>query len=148
VSPRTVDEYLASLPDDRREVLATVRDVVVANLPPGYAESMTWGMPTYEVPLERYPDTYNGKPLAYVSLAAQKKHYAVYLMGVYSDGPLDRDFRARWAPPSGKRLDMGKSCVRFTKLADADLPLIGETVAALPVEEFLAVYERERGRAR
>ena len=140
----TVGDYLAALEPERREVVATLRELVLANLPTGYVESMTWGMPSYEVPLERYPATYNKKPLSYVSLAAQKRHYAVYLMGLYADSPLEQDFRARWSPPSGRRLDMGKSCVRFPRLEDADLPLIGEAVAAYPVDDFLALYETAR----
>ena len=145
-SADTVDAYLAEFPTERREVLDAVRAVVASNLPEGFVESMTWGMPTYEVPLERYPDTYNKKPLAYVSFAAQKRHVAVYLMALYSDGTLDVDFRTRWAAPSGRALDMGKSCVRFASLDDADLPLIGEAVAAMPVDQFISVYERAQDR--
>jgi uncharacterized protein YdhG (YjbR/CyaY superfamily) len=143
-SAETTQQYLDGLEPDRREVVEQLIDVVRESLPPGYEEAMTWGMPGWEVPLSTQPDTYNGKPLAYVSLAAQKHHYAVYLMGLYADAGLEEDFRARWSPPSGKALDMGKSCVRFRRLEDADLPLIGEMVAAVPVEEFVQYYASTR----
>jgi len=143
-SAATTREYLDGLEPDRREVVEQLVDLVRANLPPGYEEAMTWGMPGWEVPLSTQPETYNGKPLAYVSLAAQKNHYAVYLMGLYADAGLEEEFRARWSPPSGKALDMGKSCVRFRRIEDADLPLLGEMVAAIDVERFLQYYDSVR----
>src|SRR4029078_6325705 len=79
----TVDEYLASLPEERRAVISAVREVVLRNLPAGYQETMNWGAISYEVPLERYPTTYNGQPLSFAALAAQKNHYALYLMCVH-----------------------------------------------------------------
>ena len=136
------DEYVAALEPERRPIIEAVRAVVLANLPTGYDEVMAWGMITYEVPLTTQPDTYNGKPLSFAALAAQKRHNALYLMGLYADSDEDRAFRAAWSPPSGRKLDMGKSCVRFTKLDDIDLPLIGATIAAMPVERFLATYPR------
>ena len=140
----TVDEYLAALPDDRRPALAALRSLIVDHLPDGYEETVLWGMPSYVVPLARYPDTYNGQPLAYVSFAAQKRYSSLYLMALYSDSAEDQAFRERWA--GGKGLDMGKSCVRFRELEDLDLPLIGETIAATPVDRFLETYERLRSR--
>ena len=140
----TVDGYLAALPDDRRPALAALRSLIVDHLPDGYEETVLWGMPSYVVPLERYPDTYNGQPLAYVSFAAQKRYSSLYLMALYSDSAEDQAFRTRWA--GGKRLDMGKSCVRFRELDDLDLPLIGETITATPVDRFLETYERIRPR--
>jgi hypothetical protein len=139
----TVDGYLAALPDDRREIIGRVRDVIVANLPDGYVEEMAWGMISYDVPLERYPDTYNGKPLMYAALASQKRHCAVYLTNVYGDPKRLEEFEARYRA-SGKRLDMGKSCVRFRTLDDLPLALIGDTIAATTVDEFLAIYETSR----
>lgn len=135
-----VDAYLAALPDERRDVIAAVRDVVVANLPAGYEESVSWGMLGYEIPLARYPKTYNGKPLGYVSLAAQKNHYALYMVGLYMDPEATERFREGFAQ-AGKKLDMGKSCVRFKKLEDLPLDVIGEAVAGMPVEDYLARYE-------
>ena len=92
----TVDEYLATLPDAGRPALTAIRSLVVDHLPDGYEEIVLWGMPSYVVPLERYPDTYNGQPLAYVSFAAQKRHSSLYLMALYSDSAEDQAFRERW----------------------------------------------------
>ena len=139
----TVEEYLASLPDDRRRALAEVREVVLANLPGGYEEAMNWGMITYQVPLERHPDTYNGRPLMYAALASQKRHMAVYLTGVYADEEAREAFLTRYRD-TGKRLDMGKSCVRFRRLDDLPLEVVGEAIAAFDVDEFIARSERAR----
>jgi Domain of unknown function (DU1801) len=140
----TVDEYLAELPAERRAVMTAVRDVVLKHLPKGYRESMAYGMITYCVPLERFPDTYNGQPLCYVSLAAQKNHYAVYLMCVYGDGKLRAKLEADFEK-AGKKLDMGKSCVRFRKLKDLPLPAITSAVAAVTPEKYIAWYKKNRG---
>lgn len=133
---KTVDAYLAQLPEDRRAAISAVREVILENLPHGYEESMNWGMIAYEVPLSTYPDTYNGQPLAYAALASQKNHMAVYLSGIYMDEKarekFERDYRA-----TGKRIDVGKSCVRFRKLEDLPLPVIGEAIAYLPADEFV-----------
>ena len=92
----TVEEYLDRLPPDRREVVGAVRDVVAAAMPEGYSEGVAFGMITWSIPLERYPTTYNGQPLGYVGLAAQKRHYALYLMGLYADSDEAAQFRSRW----------------------------------------------------
>lgn len=141
----TVEDYLAELPDDRRPAIEAVRDVVNANLPDGFEERMQYGMISWVVPLERYPDTYNGQALAVASLANQKRHMALYLMGVYGDeGSRDR-LRARWAE-TGLKLDMGKSCVRFRRLDELALDVVGEAVARTSVGDLIAIYERSRGR--
>ena len=139
----TVEEYLAALPEDRREAISAVRDVILRNLPAGFAEEMRHGMISYVVPLERYPDTYNGQPLAVASLASQKRHMALYLMSVYGDEGAAARFRTRWSE-TGKRLDMGKSCVRFRRLDDLPLELVGETIGETSVDDFVALYERSR----
>ena len=108
----TVADYLAELPAERRAVVSAVRDVVVRNLPAGYRETMNWGMISYEVPLETHPDTYNGQPLAYAGLAAQKNHYALYLSPVYSDPAREQWLRDAFAQ-AGKKLDLGKSCLEL-----------------------------------
>ena len=133
----TVEDYLSELPEDQRQVVGTVREVIGANLPTGYEESMNWGMISYEVPLSVCPDTYNGQPLMYAALAAQKRHYAVYLMGIYiSEESRDRFEEAYKA--TGKRLDVGKSCVRFRTLEDLPLELIGKAIAELPMADYVA----------
>ena len=140
----TVDQYLVELPDDRRVAIETVRDTIVENLAPGFEETMNWGMITYQIPLETYPDTYNGQPLMYAALASQKNHMAVYLTAVYSNEDSRDAFLERYRE-SGKRLDMGKSCVRFRKLDDLPVELIGEAIASMDVEGFIETYEATRG---
>jgi uncharacterized protein YdhG (YjbR/CyaY superfamily) len=142
----TVDDYVASLPHDRREAVEAVRSLILASLPDGYEEVMNWGMITYEVPLDIEPDTYNGKPLMYAALASQKHHMAVYLTAVYSDEDSARSFKDAYLA-TGKPLDMGKSCVRFTRIEDLPLDLLGETIGATPIDEFVArVADRTRRR--
>ncbi len=139
----TVQEYLEELPSERRDTVATVRDVVLANLPDGYVEAMNWGMICWEVPLETYPNTYNKKPLMYAALGAQKNYVSLYLMGVYSDEDGGASFEERYRG-SGKRLNMGKSCVRFKTADDLPMELIAETIAAIPVGEYVKRYEAAR----
>ena len=133
----SVEEYLSELTEDRRSTVETVRRTILTHLPPGYEEAMNWGMIAYQVPLATYPDTYNGEPLLYVGLAAQKAHHALYLMGIYGDAGLRRWFEDE-ARALDARLDIGKSCVRFRKLDDLPLDLVGRAVARLPVSEFVA----------
>ena len=139
---KTVDAYLKELPAERRAVVSKVRDVVRKNLPKGYEEGM-FGMIGWYVPLERHPDTYNGEPLAYAGLAAQKNGYSLYLMGCYMDSAtramLEKAFKA-----AGLRLDMGKCCLRFKSLDDLPLDAIGKVIAGIPVEDFVKVYEKSR----
>jgi uncharacterized protein YdhG (YjbR/CyaY superfamily) len=137
----TVAEYLAGLPADRRAAIEAVRQTILANLPDGYEEAMNWGMIVYQVPLARYPRTYNGQPLAYAALASQKNHMAVYLTGIYADDEARQAFEAAYRA-TGKRYDVGKSCVRFKKLDDLPLALIGESVARFSVDEFIAQVEK------
>lgn len=139
----TVDQYLAELPDDRREAIETVRDSILANLPDGYEEAMNWGMITYQVPLATHPDTYNGQPLMYAALASQKNHMAVYLTAVYSDEATRDDFLNKYRE-TGKRLDIGKSCVRFRRLDDLPVDLIGDAITAMDVDTFIATVDRAR----
>jgi hypothetical protein len=136
-----VDEYLAALPDDRREALGAVRRVVLANLPVGYEEVMQYGMISYVVPLPRYPDTYNGQPLTVASLANQKRHMAVYLLGVYGDERHRAWLEEQWAA-TGKKLDMGKSCLRFRRLDDLALDVLGDAIARTSVDDLIDQHER------
>jgi uncharacterized protein YdhG (YjbR/CyaY superfamily) len=139
----SVEQYLAELPDDRRDAIEAVRDVIVENLPDGYVEEMNWGMISYSVPLETYPDTYNGQPLMYAAVASQKNHMAVYLSGVYADEGRRETFLEKYRE-TGKRLDMGKSCVRFRTIDDLPVDLIGDTIAGIDVDTFIEVYEAAR----
>ena len=144
---RTPDEYIASLPDDRREVVATVRDVVRRNLPAGYEEGMQYGMIGWYVPVERFPDTYNGQPLGLAALASQKNYISLYLNSVYGDVETEAWFRDRYAA-SGKGLDMGKSCLRFKRVEDIPLDVIGETIARADLQTYLQRYAEARGSSR
>ena len=141
----SVEEYLHQLPPDRREAIETIRNAINEHLPDGYVEQMEWGMVSWVVPLTDYPDTYNGRPLTYVSLASQKNHMAVYLMGLYSEGPEEAWFRQQYAD-RGMPLDMGKSCVRFKRLDEVPLDVLGEVVAKIPAGELIARYESSRQR--
>ncbi len=144
--PETVEEYLAQLPDDRREAIEEVRATILARLPDGYEESFGFGMIAYVVPLERYPDTYNKAPLMFAALASQKNHMAVYLHGVYSDPEL-KDWFVDQYKATGKKLDMGASCVRFKKLENLPVELIGEAVAKTSVDAFIQRDEQVRAEA-
>jgi hypothetical protein len=139
----SVEEYLAELPEDRRAAITAVRDVVLDHLPDGFVESFGFGMITYEVPLETFPDTYNGKPLMYAALANQKRHMALYLTSVYADPDRLERFREAYLA-TGKKLDMGKSCVRFGRLDQVPLELVGEVVGDTTLEEFIATYRASR----
>jgi hypothetical protein len=143
----TVDDYLAELPEDRRAVMTEVRDRIRRHLPEGYVEAMTWGMPTYEVPLARHPDTYNGKPLAYIAFAAQKNNYALYLLAVYEDGEQDRRLREA-AVAMGVKLDMGKCCIRFKRMTQLPWNVIEDLIAECPVDAFIARHEAGRAAAK
>jgi uncharacterized protein YdhG (YjbR/CyaY superfamily) len=135
---KTVAEYIASLPEDRRGAIKTVRAVVKKNLPAGYKEGMDYGFIGWTVPLSVYPDTYNGQPLCYAALANQKNHMALYLMAAYAEGPIKqrlvKGFRA-----AGKKLDMGKSCIRFKSLDDLPLDVIAEVAASLPLKKYVEI---------
>ena len=139
----TVEEYLNELASDRREQIEAVRNVVLDNLPEGYAESMNWGMISWEIPLDRYPKTYNKQPLMYAALASQKIYMSLYLMCVYvHDGTqteFERSFKA-----SGKKLNMGKSCVRFKTTDDLPMDLIAYTIASTSVDDYIKSYEAAR----
>ncbi len=139
----TVKAYLAELPPDRRKAIAAVRAVMLKNLPKGYEEGIQYGMIGYYVPHSVYPPGYHcdpKQPLPFAGLASQKNHMAIYLMCVYSDPKQEAWFRKAWAK-TGKKLDMGKSCVRFRKIEDVALEVIGEVIRRVPAKKFIAQYE-------
>jgi hypothetical protein len=142
-SAATVEAYLESLPAERRTALAAVRAVILRHLPAGYEEGMLWGMITYTIPLSRYPKTYNGQPLMYAALAAQKNHMSLYLTYAYMNPEAERWLRSAFAA-HGKRLDMGKACLRFRRLDDLPLDVIGEAIAQATPEAYIARYEQSR----
>ena len=143
-SVATVEEYLAGLPADRRATLQAVRQVILDHLPTGYEECMTYGMIGYVVPHSLYPAGYHCDPrlpLGFANLGAQKNHLALHLMSVYGDPATEQWFRQAWLA-TGKKLDMGKACVRFKKLEDLPLAVIGQVFARTPVRDYIARIER------
>ena len=139
----TVEEYLAELSAERRAEIEMVRDAVNAALPDGYREGIGFGMIGWVVPLDRYPDTYNKQPLAYASLAAQKNHNSLYLNCVYASPERTEKLKAAFAA-AGKKLDMGKSCIRFRKADELPLDVIRAEIASTSPEEFITLYEEAR----
>ena len=140
---RNVDDYLCELPPPRRDVVVAMRALVNRSVPPGYVETMNWGMICWEIPLARYPHTYNQQPLSFVALAAQKNHYALYLT-MHAGSEQETSLRDAYAA-AGKPLDMGKSCLRFKRLDDVVQDAVAAAVAAVTVEDYIAHYEKNRG---
>lgn len=141
----TPEAYLAELPPGRAALVARLRDLINANLPDCYVERMSWGMISWEVPSERYADTYNGQPLVFAGLAAQKNYTALYLNCVYASAERTERLKARWAA-AGRKLDMGKSCLRFKRAEDVAEAVLAETIRSIPVDRFIAEYEAGRAR--
>lgn len=139
----TVAELLAQLPDDRRRELSRVRAVIRKHLPPGYKESASGGMIVYAVPLSAYPDTYNKQPLWYAALASQKNYLALHLMPVYGNADLEKRLRDGFAS-AGKKLDMGKACIRYKTADDLELDTIGDIIASVPMERYIATAKAAR----
>ena len=140
---KTVGEYLQSLLPDRRAAMSALREVVLAHLPQGYEERMIYGMIGYVVPHSLYPPGYHcdpKQPLTYACLASQKNYMAIYLMNVYGD-PASAAWFQKACKASGKKLDMGKSCVRFKKVEDLPLDVIGQAIARAPVKNYIASVE-------
>jgi len=138
----TVAEYLKSLPADRREALQAVRQVILDNLDADYAEGMAYGMIGYHVPHSVFPAGYHcdpRQPLPFMALGSQKGHMSLHLMCVYGHEELNRQFVEAWKK-TGKKLDMGKACVRFKKVEDLALDVIGDTIRRVPAKKYIANY--------
>ena len=142
----TADQYLSELSCDRRKAIGVVRDVVLKSLPEGFQEEMQFGMISYVVPLETFPQTYNGKPLMYAALASQKSYMSLYLMSIYGDEDTAKRFDAEYASSGKKKMDRGKSCVRFKEAGDLPLEVIGRAVAGTSMKDFIDIYQRSRRR--
>ena len=143
-SAKTVDEYLKSLPEDRRAAIDAVRKVILDNLQPGFEECMQYGMIGYVVPHRLYPAGYHcdpRQPLTYANLGSQKNHMALYLMCVYGHAETRKWFEKAYAT-SGKKLDMGKACVRFKKAEDLPLDVIGQAIGRVSVKDYVAGIEK------
>ena len=133
-----VSTFLANLPADRRREVERVREVVLRHLPAGYEEAISKNMLVYQVPLERYSDTYNGQPLWYVALASGKSYLSLHLMPVYGDSGLARRL-ADGFQAAGKKLDMGKACIHFKTADDLALDVVGQIVAAVPADRWVKI---------
>ncbi len=141
----TVDAYIAELPEDRQKAITELRKVIKKNLPKGFQEHMSYGMMGWAVPHSKYPAGYHCKPtdpLPFMGLASQKNFIAVYHMGIYADPKLLKWFTDAHAKASPKKLDMGKSCIRYKKTEDIPFKLIGELVAKITPDEWIATYEK------
>src|SRR4029078_3700459 len=142
--PTTVAAYLASLTPEKRAVIEQARALVHQHISKGHAEFMNWGVINWGIPLEQFADTYNGQPLCYVGLGAQKNHNAFYLLGAY-DGSNGAKVLADAFKKAGKRLDMGKCCLRFKKLDDLGVTSVARQIAMSTPEDYLAYYKRTKG---
>ncbi len=142
-SARTPEEYLAGLDPERAAELGRVRNAVNAAMPDGYAERMAWGMISWEVPIEVSGPTYNKQPLVYAALAAQKNYSSLYLNCAYASAERTGQLRRAFAD-AGKKLDMGKSCIRFKRADDLPLDAIAREIGSTTPEEFARVYTAQR----
>lgn len=153
----TVKAYLAELPPDRRKDIETIRRVILDNLDSDYEEGMQYGMIGYYIPHRIFPAGYHcdpKQPLPFAALASQKNNLAVYLMGLYcgcfEEGKKETTdatwFRAAWLK-TGKKLDMGKACIRFKTAADVPLEVLGEAIRRVPAQAYIAHYEQSRAHA-
>lgn len=147
IAAASVKDYLSQLPKDRRTALQSVRDTILKNLDPGYEERIQYGMIGYYVPHRLYAPGYHcdpKQPLPFAGLASQKHYMSVYLMCIYGDSEHGKWFLDAWAK-TGKKLDMGKSCIRFTKVEDLALDVIGEAIRRVPAKAYIEHYEKMRG---
>jgi hypothetical protein len=142
--PTTVDGYLESLPAEKRAVIAAGRKLVQANIPKGYAEFMNWGVINWGIQLSEFSNTYNGQPLCYVALGANKHNASLHLMGCYAN-PKQTAFLKDEFKKAGKRFDMGKACLRFKSLDDLELKSLGKVIGSATPTQYLEMYRRVKG---
>ncbi len=141
----TVKEYIDQIPEDRKPIIKKIRSIINKNLPKGFKEMICYGMPGWVVPLSTYPDGYHCKadqPLPFINLASQKNFIALYHSGVYADPKLYKWFTTEYPKHASRKLDMGKSCVRFKKMDDIPYDLIGELVTKMTMEDWIKLYEK------
>ena len=141
----TPKEYIAELPEDRKQAIMKLRDSILKNLPEGFEEEMSYGMIGYVVPHSKYPAGYHVNPelpLPFINIASQKNFIALYHMGIYSDKDLLNWFVSEYPKHVKTKLDMGKSCIRFKNLEHIPYSLIGELVAKMTTEQWISIYEK------
>lgn len=140
----SVDDYISQIPEERQEIFRKMFNTINDNLPEGFTQGSSYGMIGWSVPLETYPDGYHctpGSPLPFISIASQKNFVALYHMGMYAKPELLNWFVEEFPKHSKKKLDMGKSCVRFKKMEDIPMELLGEMSKKMTVEEWIDIYE-------
>lgn len=143
---KSFDDYIKEAPEDRQEALAKLRQVINKNLPKGFEEGMSYGMAGWQVPLATYPDGYHcspGQALPFAGLASQKNFISFYHMAMYGDPEMLQWFQEEYTKRTGKKPDMGKSCVRFKKPAEIPFDLIGELMKKVTVEKWISFYEAQ-----
>jgi hypothetical protein len=141
----TVEQYLAELPEDRKDIIADLRKTLKKNLPKGFIEEISYGMIGYVVPHSIYPNGYHCNPklpLPFINVASQKNHIAIYHMGIYASKELLKWFEIEWPKHSSKKLDMGKSCLKFKKAEDVPLKLIAELATKVTPQQWIENYEK------
>lgn len=139
----SVTQYIEELSDDRKEIIKKIRAIINKNLPAGYKEVMEYGMICYVIPLSKYPDTYNKKPLVYCALASQKQYVSLYLSCVYVDKKTRKEFEDRYKQ-SGKKLNAGASCVRFRTLEEIPFDVVKKAIKKFSLKKFIEIYETSR----
>jgi hypothetical protein len=141
---KTPDEYVKNLTDDRKNEFSKLRKTILDNLPTGFSETMSYGMIGYVVPHSIYPDGYHCDPklpLPFINLASQKNYIALYHMGVYANKELYHWFVNEYPKHAKRKLDMGKSCIRFKNMEDIPYELIGDLSSRMTTEEWISLYE-------
>ena len=146
-SAKTVSEYLGELDPERRNSVATIRELCLESLPAGLEEVMNWGMISYQVPFEKVPKTYNNQPLLFAALASQKQYISLYLMSIYAFDAERERFEAAWKH-SGKPFNVGKACIRFKSSDDVPIDVVRDAMGRISVEKFIERYNEVRGSAR
>jgi hypothetical protein len=141
----TVEQYLASLPADRRDALSTLRRAILQHLPEGYVETMMMGGIAYVIPLARFADTYNGHPLMIAALASQKNYLTVHLMGIYGNKEL-RGWLIAEFKKAGKKFDAGQACIRFKTLSDIPLDAVARAAGRISPDQLIAAHNRAQSR--
>ena len=147
IEANTVDQYIGQLPDDRQAVLNQLRESIASNLPVGFQECINYGMIGYVVPHSLYPSGYHCDPtlpLPFMNLASQKNFVAIYHMGIYANPKLMDWFTGQYPKHCKRKLDMGKSCVRFKKMDDVPYDLIGKLAGKMTVKQWIKIYQSQR----
>jgi uncharacterized protein YdhG (YjbR/CyaY superfamily) len=145
IQASTVEEYINAVPEDRKDAIVKLRRVILDNIPEGFAEVMQYSMPAYVVPHSLFPAGYHcapEEPLPFLSFASQKNFIALYHKGIYADEKLLDWFRTEYPKHSSRKLDMGKSCIRFKNIKHIPYTLIGKLASKMSASEFIAIYER------